>query len=259
MIYSRRLSIVATLVISVGQASAVYLCNVCRDSPSGQQPRTLADPNQSFVMNGETWTCGYLQDTVQDVNPYSGAPGEARWCALAQLWAENNCDCVGPEIAPTTDNYKDPNPACDLCAGQMFDAVPQLNSELAANTGVAGVMNCLGLYNAMAEGVLSSNLCPSVQANAGPVCCSLESVVPGQGSGGGSSSGGTTTTTTTAPSCLGAASACESGSQCCDGLECQQRSLTGPFYCSSGGRTRPRLSIAGAGFGGAAGRERTGN
>jgi hypothetical protein len=257
MSYSRVL-IVTALAVFVGEASAQYLCNVCRDSPAGQAVRTLADPSQSFVMNGDTWTCGYLQDTVQDVNPYSGAAGEARWCGLAQLWAENNCACIGPDIAPTTDNIKDPNPACDLCAGNFqFDSVPQLNAELTANTGVAGNMNCEGLYNAMAEGVLTTNLCPTVQANAGPTCCNLQSVIPGQGSGG-SSSGGGGTTVVAAPVCRSAATSCQSTSECCAGLQCKQKTLSGPSYCTSA-RTRPRTSIAGSGIGGAAGRARAGH
>jgi hypothetical protein len=252
MTYSRSIIVsAAALVFSAGEASA-YLCNICRDSPAGQATRTLADPNASFIMNGETWTCGYLQETVQDVNPYSGAAGEARWCGLAQLWAETNCPCNGPAIAPTTDTFKDPNPACDLCSGQMFASVPQLNSEVTANTGVAGTMNCAGLYNAMAEGVLSSNLCPTVQANAGATCCSIESVAPGSGGGGGG------TTVVAAPTCLSAAVTCGSTAECCAGLQCKQKTLTGPSYCTSA-RTRPRTSIAGSGIGGAAGRARTGH
>ena len=208
MIFSR-LQNVAIAAFFVGGASAQ--CNVCRDSPAGTATRTLADPSQSFVMNGETWTCGYLQETVQDVNPYSGAAGEARWCGLAQYWAENSCTCNGPSIAPSSDTYKDPNAACNLCAGFQFDYVPAVNSDLTANTGVAGTMNCQGLYDAMAQGVLSTNLCPTVQANAGATCCNLQSVAAGSGSG--SSGGGTTTTTT--PTCLGGAEMCTSSADCC--------------------------------------------
>lgn len=243
--------VVAVLGLFVGGASA-QSCNICRDSPDGT--RSLADPSQSFVMNGDTWTCGYLQETVQDVNPYSGAPGEARWCALAQTWAEPWCTCNGPAIPATTDLYKDPNPACDLCAGSFqFDSVPQVNAELTANTGVAGTMNCLGLYQAAAEGVLSSNLCPTVIANAGATCCNVEGV-----EGGGGSTGGGTAPAPATATCAGATAQCSSSADCCDGLACTSKNIGSGSYCSSA-RTRERQSIASAGIGGAAGRSRAGH
>eukprot|EP00539_Tryblionella_compressa_P001020 CAMPEP_0178743510 /NCGR_PEP_ID=MMETSP0744-20121128/6245_1 /TAXON_ID=913974 /ORGANISM="Nitzschia punctata, Strain CCMP561" /LENGTH=212 /DNA_ID=CAMNT_0020396521 /DNA_START=341 /DNA_END=979 /DNA_ORIENTATION=- len=207
-------------------------------------------------MNGDTWTCGYLQETVEDVRANGGAAGEARWCALAQLWAEQHCSCAGPAIPPTSDNYKDPNAACDLCEGNFqFDYVPAVNSDVTANTGVAGNMNCEGLYQAMAEGVLTGNLCPVVRQNAGPTCCNLESVqnVGGSGGGGGGSSPAPPPKPQQ-PQCRQPAEVCRSHSDCCTGLQCKSKTLQGPSYCTSA-RTRPRTSIA-DNVGGAAGRAR---
>ena len=46
------------------------------------------------MSNGLTWTCEYLQETVQDVDE-NGNYGEARMCRQAQLQAEwGACDCV---------------------------------------------------------------------------------------------------------------------------------------------------------------------
>lgn len=257
MSFSKRLSIIIAALFVQG-ASAQTLCNICRESPANSPARTLANPGESFVMNGDKWTCGYLQETVRDVRASGGADGEARWCALAQMWAEPHCTCNGPAIAPTSDNIKDPNPACDLCPnGQFqFNYVPSLNADVTANTGVAGSMNCEGLYHAMSEGVLTNNLCPEVRRNAGPTCCSLESV-NGGGGGGGNSGGSSSSSQQQQPVCRRPAQICASNSDCCSGLKCQSKTLNGPKYCTSA-RTRPRTSIAGQNTGGAAGRARTG-
>lgn len=235
-------------------------CNVCRDTPNPSSSwRNLANRAQSFQMNGETWTCGYLQDTVQDINPYNGAGGEARWCALAQTFANDYCTCTGPDIGDMNDNVKQLNPACDLCQGQQLNYVPQVNSGITANTGVAGNMNCEGLYNAMAQGVLTSNLCPTVISNAGPTCCSVESIDIGQfGGGGGPSTLGFNNNVPQEPQCVSAAEVCNTNSDCCPGLVCRIKVWNGPKYCSSG-NSRPRQSIAGIGVGGAAGRSRSGH
>lgn len=232
-------------------------CNICRDAPNNSIAwRNIANPSQSFKMNGESWTCGYLQDTVQDVNPYSGAPGEARWCGLAQTFAEESCTCTGPDIPSMNDQVKDLNPACDLCKGQAFDYVPSVNNGLTANTGVAGNMNCQGLYNAMSQGVLTSNLCPTVIANAGPVCCNVETVTVSGGGGGGGNNNNQQQQQQ--QQCTSAAQVCQTNNDCCPGLQCKIKVLNGKKYCSSAS-TRPRGSIAGKGIGGAAGRSRAGN
>ena len=246
-------------------------CNICRDAPNNNVAwRNLSNPSQSFQMNGEKWTCQYLQDTVQDVNPYNGAPGEARWCSLAQTFAEENCSCSGPDIPSINNNVQNPNPACDLCQGQQLSYVPSVNSGLTANTGVAGNMNCLGLYDAMAQGVLTPNLCPTVIANAGPVCCALESIgnLPQQNftppqqnnnpSNNNSNNNFTPIPPPQEPQCTTAAQVCLGNDDCCPGLQCKVKVWNGPKYCSSS-RTRPRTSIAGSGVGGAAGRSRAGN
>jgi hypothetical protein len=58
-----------------------YLCNVCQNSNYGE--RYLYDRSESFInpSTNERWTCGELQDAVQDVDPTSnGAAGEAYLC-----------------------------------------------------------------------------------------------------------------------------------------------------------------------------------
>jgi len=237
-------------------------CNVCRDVPNENvnnptKFRYLSNPSESFRMSGKDWSCGYLQETVQDVNPYSGAAGEGRWCGLAQTFAEESCTCAGPTIPSMSSYVKDLNPACDLCKGMDFDYVPTVNAGLTAQTGVAGNMNCLGLYNAMSQGVLTSTLCGAVTQNAGPVCCNLESIedviaiAPQQQQQQQQQ-------TPQQPSCATATKICQTNNDCCPGLACKVKLLNAPKSCSSS-RTRKRSSIARGGIGGAAGRTRSGN
>jgi len=123
--------------------------------------------------NGITWTCDYLQETVQDVDAQSRNPSEALMCAQAQLQGENGgCQCGGAAMAPIQSTYTDINMACDMCAGQASSVVPTSNYDKTVATGVVGTMNCKGLYDAAAAGTISSTLCPQVQRAAGSQCCS---------------------------------------------------------------------------------------
>merc|ERR1712183_642346 len=103
--------------------------------------------------------------------------------------------------------------------------------------------NCLGLYKAMSKGVLSSNLCPQVVANAGPVCCNLESI----------KIGGSPSHQQQPQHCAGPTQVCKTNNDCCKGLVCKTKMIGRPRSCSSS-RARPRQSIAGGSVGGAAGR-----
>mmetsp|Transcript_18918 Transcript_18918/g.21730 ORF Transcript_18918/g.21730 Transcript_18918/m.21730 type:complete len:256 (+) Transcript_18918:133-900(+) len=151
-----------------GRATPVT-CSICRDAN-----RPILNPNKSFTMNnGNTWTCNYLQETVQDVNAQSSNPSEALMCAQAQLQGENGgCQCGGTPMNSIQSQVSNPNAACDLCAGQASRSVPSSNYDTTVATGVAGTHNCQGLESAMASGVISSNLCPSIQSAAGATCCS---------------------------------------------------------------------------------------
>mmetsp|Transcript_62662 Transcript_62662/g.70109 ORF Transcript_62662/g.70109 Transcript_62662/m.70109 type:complete len:270 (-) Transcript_62662:65-874(-) len=151
-----------------GRATPVT-CSICRDAN-----RPILNPNKSFTMNnGNTWTCHYLQETVQDVNAQSSNPSEALMCAQAQLQGENGgCQCGGTPMNSIQSQVSNPNAACDLCAGQASRSVPSSNYDTTVATGVAGTHNCHGLEVALASGILSSTLCPAIQRAAGATCCS---------------------------------------------------------------------------------------
>jgi len=150
-----------------GRATPVT-CSICRDAN-----RPILNPTKSFTMNnGNTWTCHYLQETVQDVDANSPNESERLMCAQAQLQGENGgCHCGGAAMAPIQSQVSQLNPACDLCAGQASAVVPSSNYDKTVATGVAGTHNCQGLYGAMASGTISSTLCPAIQQAAGATCC----------------------------------------------------------------------------------------
>jgi len=151
-----------------GRATPVT-CSICRDAN-----RPILNPTKSFTMNnGNTWTCNYLQETVQDVDAQSSNPSERLMCAHAQLQGENGgCQCGGNPMNSIQSQVSNPNAACDLCAGQASAVVPSSNYDKTVATGVAGTHNCQGLYGAMASGIISSTLCPAIQRAAGATCCS---------------------------------------------------------------------------------------
>lgn len=177
IIYGTMKSAGLLIAFSAQIASAQHkpgYCNVCRETPAGQSDRYISNPSHSFEMQGVTWTCAYLQSTVQDVDPFHGAPGEARWCSLTQTLAEAHCQCGGPSIPPISDNIHDLNPKCDICHGQALDFVPAGNADLLTAMPGGGHQNCAGLYHAAAHGIFSDSMCHKVQPIAGPTCCNIK-------------------------------------------------------------------------------------
>ena len=146
-------------------------CSICRSTS-----RPLLSLDKSFTMpNGLSWTCDYLQETVQDVDEQSSYESERIMCRQAQLQAEKGgCECGGDPLPPLMSQFTDLNGACNLCDGQSSPVVPIDQYNAVVQTNVVGSMNCKGLYDAMIDGVLSANLCPTVQAAAGSTCCNTE-------------------------------------------------------------------------------------
>jgi hypothetical protein len=77
----RAISTAAGFFIAKVASGEHYLCNVCQNSDDGE--RYIHDRSESFInpSTNERWTCGELQDAVQDIDPTSnGAAGEAYLC-----------------------------------------------------------------------------------------------------------------------------------------------------------------------------------
>ncbi|MFK7823851.1 MAG: hypothetical protein AB8G05_06835 [Oligoflexales bacterium] len=215
-------------------------CNVCRNGGE------ITNPENEFTMTnsaGEetTWTCGFLQESMADVKATGGAPGEARWCALGQLWADKECSCSGDPVP--TQPPKDPNPSCDLCkslSGQEaydFNYVPVELEEELVETEFFGRIPCGGLYLALAEGVISNDICPILREKVGKLCCNAPFLDKGDNE---------------EYSCGKLHANCSSQA-CCSAFTCKSRFLGRDPICSSKSKGRTRL---GSGFGGAGGRQR---
>jgi hypothetical protein len=225
-------------------------CNICRDPPSGS--RDLISLDKVFIQeaNGVTMTCGELQESVQDVQESGGAAGEARLCATAQYLAwYYECECSGPEIPPPTDNYIDPNPACNLCAGRDFNFVPEPNLDKLTNTGCCGRQNCDILYFGAAEGVLTPDLCSIIQQASGADCCNLDPITPQPTPPPPPppTSPPTDTPKDDRSLCEEQYGPCDlyggTSKPCCDGLECRIRTINGDPICSAVSR-RPKERLS---------------
>jgi len=124
--------------------------------------------NQGLMiqMGGESWSCGYLQETVQDVDQFSQWEDEAGICRQSQLLAEDaGCCAQTMYIDLPGENLNNP---CSLCgAGQ----VPTENKDKLVNTGLVGSHTCGGIEFAMLQGVFSSNMCPQIIPNIERECC----------------------------------------------------------------------------------------
>jgi hypothetical protein len=235
-------------------------CNVCRDPSVGSRRLVSVDKVFTQEANGVTMSCGELQASVQDVSP-DGTAEEARLCATAQYLAwYYECECFGPDIPPPTDNYIDPNPACDLCAGRDFNFVPEPNLDKLTDTGCCGRQNCDILYQGAAEGVLTAELCSTIQKESGEDCCNLDPILLPPTS---PSTFPSTSSPTSSPlvdkdnrnMCAEQYSACsltdEAAKPCCAGLECRIRTITSDPVCSAvSKRPKERLSDSESNMGG---------
>lgn len=136
-----------------GRVAAVS-CSIC--SGDGYNPNVK-------ISNG--WSCGYLQETVQDVDANSQWDDERKQCRLTQLKAEGGGCCPNQTISSQVSN---PNGPCSLCGA---GSVPVSQQNILTATTLLGRHSCGGLADAMNSGILSANLCPAVIAQAGSTCC----------------------------------------------------------------------------------------
>jgi len=127
------------------------------------------DEGRMINMGGESWTCGYLQETVQDADQFSPWPDVAGVCRQSQLLAEDAGCCADTMyINMPGEDLNDP---CELCNG--FE-VPYGNKDKLVNTGYVGSHTCGGIDFAMKEGIFSSNICKPVADNIYAECCMFD-------------------------------------------------------------------------------------
>ena len=221
--------------------STSYDCNICfKPGSLLENPDKLITMTDSSTHESVTIHCGYMQYSMR-----SHAPTDDR-CLNYQTWASSEqhgqCDC---SLGKWESRVVDPNLPCDLCAFRELSYVPDTKADELVQTGVAGRMPCGGLYDALANRVLSNEHCPVVQQNAGQFCCSLPSE---------SESVGQPEPQEELEQCKTIHESCDQENPCCTGYECKQRPGIPNMVCSST-PTNGREKI-GSSRGGAAGRSR---
>lgn len=114
------------------------------------------------------WTCGYLQETMQDVNRNSQYETERNSCRQAQLKAEEGGCCESTMFADLPG--EDIHDACDLCGGGLL---PRSKADLLVDTHLLGKHTCASIDNIMKQRMLSTNMCDGVKGWIASTCCSV--------------------------------------------------------------------------------------
>jgi len=127
---------------------------------------SIFESNKVNVGEGKMWTCGYLQETVQDVDGNSPWESERQGCANAQHQAEMGGCC--PQNVRINQPGMNPNDPCALCDGLPIPASKQ--NEL-VNTQLVGTHTCSGLAMVMQQGIFSASMCPAIKQNTKSFCC----------------------------------------------------------------------------------------
>jgi len=138
------------------------MCHICNAVPDKSY-----DPSvRVAVSTSEQWSCGYMQETVQDVDPNSLFEDERHSCRQTQLLAENNGCCS--QTMYINQPGRDFNDPCFLCGS---NSVAPGKSGVLVNTGIVGTHTCGTLDMIMKQNIFSANLCPSIISNVASTCC----------------------------------------------------------------------------------------
>lgn len=130
-------------------------------------PNNVYNENLLVDVGSGDWTCGYIQETVQDVNMNSQWEIERNNCRNAQFMAEQGGCCAQTMfINGVGEDIHDP---CDLCGS---NAVPSSKVDYLVDTRVVGKHTCSGLDMVMKQRIFSANICDAVKTNIGGTCCS---------------------------------------------------------------------------------------
>ena len=146
---------------TLADRKADVLCPICDAVPDKSY-----DASVKVNVGTEMWTCGYLQETVQDVDPKSFFEDERNSCRQAQLKAEENKCCAQTMyINQPGIDFHDP---CFLCGSGPVMAD---KSDELVDTGIVGRHTCGSLDMIMKQKIFSANLCPTIIQNAASFCC----------------------------------------------------------------------------------------
>jgi len=147
---------------TLANRQAAVTCPICN-----------AVPDKSYFENviaKNGWSCGYLQETVQDVQMNGINQDERDLCRKTQLIAEQGGCCS--QTMYTNPAGIDPHDPCSLCDGVGLGYVPvQKRGEL-VQTNVVGRHTCSGLDMIMGQAIFSPSKCALIKENTSAYCCS---------------------------------------------------------------------------------------
>lgn len=138
-------------------------CNICGADGF------MHNPGYTFQNQGNTWSCGYAQNTVQDVSTTQAHTSD--WCnkniLVAQMGGCFQHACRGgQDIQAGVATLGDP---CNLCDGQS------IRTGVMASTGIIGSHECSSLAGYMKTGV-TANVCQAAKTKAKSTCCGSSTV-----------------------------------------------------------------------------------
>ncbi len=138
-------------------------CPICDAVPDKSYDESL-----KVNVGQESWTCGYLQETVQDTDQHSIYRNERSMCRQSQIIAEEG-GCCGSQVMYIRTEGEMLNDPCSLCD---WHAVPDQNKDKDVDTKLVGTHSCGGLEFIMARGMFNAQMCPMIKANIRDECCS---------------------------------------------------------------------------------------
>jgi len=136
-------------------------CPICNALPDNSYFENIS----VNVGTGQPWTCGYLQETVQDTDMNSIYDSERVMCRNAQRLSEEGGCCS--QTMYTNLPGRDPNDPCTLCGSE----VPVEKAGELVNTVIIGSHTCGSLDMIMGQGMLSATMCPQIKAYTKDFCC----------------------------------------------------------------------------------------
>ena len=146
---------------TLGNRVANVACPICNALPDNSYFENIS----VNVGTGQPWTCGYLQETVQDTDMNSMYDSERVMCRNAQrLYEEGGCCSQTMYINLPG---RDPNDLCTLCGSE----VPVEKAGELVNTVIMGSHTCGSLDMIMGQGMLSATMCPQIKAYTKDFCC----------------------------------------------------------------------------------------
>lgn len=143
------------------------MCHIC----NAVQDKSYDAGLLVSVAEDKRWSCGFLQEAVQDVDPKSLNDDERHNCRMYQIKAEEGGCCA--QTMYVGEVGKEIHGSCSLC--DDGGTVPSIKEEVWTMT-VLGKFTCSSLDFMIKENMFSPNNCKKITEGDAPSdCCSITS------------------------------------------------------------------------------------